>query len=280
MPDASTPDDGRAFPSIPLNARAAKPRAIGLTEIRGPIYAPMGRNYLSDVFETMGAYVDTFKFGAAAFALMPRSVVRDLVGLCHENDVKVSTGGAIETVLRAGADTVEPYLEECADLGFDIIELSSGFLSIPFTDVLRLVDVVKKLDLIPKPEISIQFGAGGTSTEGALSRAGQGDLGWAVGCAERCLEAGAPMVMLESEGVTESVTEWRTDVPARFAAALGLEHVMFEAADPEVYSWYVKQFGPEVNLFIDHTQIINLECLRTGLWGNSDLWGRVVTYKG
>ena len=52
----------------------------------------------------------------------------------------------------------------------------------------------------------------------------------------RHLEAGAYMIVLKSEGITEQVREWRTDVPARFAAELGLENVMFEAADP-VSSW-------------------------------------------
>lgn len=49
---------------------------------------------------------------------------------------------------------------------------------------------------------------------------------------------------------------------------------MFEAADPNVFAWYLKQYGPEVNLFVDHSQIVQLECLRSGLWG------RVLTYKG
>ena len=40
---------------------------------------------------------------------------------------------------------------------------------------------------------------------------------------------------------------------------------MFEAADPEVFAWYVKSYGPEVNLFVDHSQIVQLECLRGGL---------------
>jgi len=35
-----------------------------------------------------------------------------------------------------------------------------------------------------------------------------------------------------------------------------------------------------VNLFVDHSQIVQLECLRSGLWGNKSLWGRVLTYKG
>ncbi|HMB08464.1 MAG TPA: phosphosulfolactate synthase, partial [Isosphaeraceae bacterium] len=60
--------------------------------------------------------------------------------------------------------------------------------------------------------------------------------------------------------------------------ALGLEPLMFEAADPEVFGWYVKTYGPEVNLFVDHCQIVQLEALRSGTWGTKELWGRVLTY--
>ncbi len=63
------------------------------------------------------------------------------------------------------------------------------------------------------------------------------------------------------------------------ARELGLEHIMFEAADPEVFAWSVKHYGPDVNLFADHGQIVQLECLRSGLWGTESLWGRVATYK-
>jgi phosphosulfolactate synthase (CoM biosynthesis protein A) len=41
------------------------------------------------------------------------------------------------------------------------------------------------------------------------------------------------------------VKSWRTDVPAKFVNALGLEKVMFEAAEPEVFQWYIKNYGPE-----------------------------------
>lgn len=58
------------------------------------------------------------------------------------------------------------------------------------------------------------------------------------------LDAGTYIIMIESEGITESVKVWRTDVVARIANGLGLEHVMFEAADPEVFSWYIKNYGP------------------------------------
>jgi phosphosulfolactate synthase (CoM biosynthesis protein A) len=85
--------------------------------------------------------------------------------------------------------------------------------------------------------------------------------------------------MIESEGITEKITHWRTNVPAEIVNALGLEKVMFEAADPEVFQWYIKNYGPEMNLFVGHSQIIELECLRAGIWGTTSLWGRVVTYK-
>jgi hypothetical protein len=49
--------------------------------------------------------------------------------------------------------------------------------------------------------------------------------------------------MIESEGITENVRSWRTDVPARLIEALGLERIMFEAADREVFAWYVEHYG-------------------------------------
>jgi hypothetical protein len=30
----------------------------------------------------------------------------------------------------------------------------------------------------------------------------------------------------------------------------------------------------------DHSQLVQLECLRRGVWGTKSLWGRVVTYPG
>jgi phosphosulfolactate synthase (CoM biosynthesis protein A) len=42
--------------------------------------------------------------------------------------------------------------------------------------------------------------------------------------------------MVESEGRTENVRQWRTDVPALLINQLGTDKLMFEAADPEVFS--------------------------------------------
>jgi phosphosulfolactate synthase (CoM biosynthesis protein A) len=270
----------RAFPFLKVNDRPPKPRRRGVTEIRGPYYTPMGKRYLQDVLETVGAYVDALKFAGGSFSLMPRQAVKELLDLCHQYDVVVSTGGYIEYVLTQGPDAVAAYIRECKELGFDIIEISSGFITISTDDWLRLVEQVQKAGLKAKPEVGIQFGAGGASRAEALEAEGTLDPDWAILQAQRFLDAGAYMIMVESEGITESVREWRTDVPAKFVNALGLEKVMFEAADPDVFAWYIKNYGPEVNLFVDHSQIVQLECLRSGIWGTASLFGRVVTYKG
>jgi phosphosulfolactate synthase (CoM biosynthesis protein A) len=264
----------RAFAFLRINERPAKPRPRGITEIRGPYYTPMGKRYLEDVLETMGVWVDSLKFAGGSFSLMPRRVLRELIETAHRHDVMVSTGGFIEHVLTQGAAAVNRYVEECRDLGFDIVEISSGFITIPTDDWLRLIEKVQRAGLKAKPELGIQFGAGGASAAEALEAEGTQDPGWLVARARRFLEAGAYMIMIESEGITESVRAWRTDAVARIIDGLGLEKVMFEAADPEVFAWYVKNYGPEVNLFVDHSQIVQLECLRSGIWGTSSLWGR------
>jgi phosphosulfolactate synthase (CoM biosynthesis protein A) len=269
----------RSFPFLRVNQREAKPRKCGLTEIRGPYYSVVGRRYLEDLFEMMGAYVDSLKFAGGSFTLMPEEAVREIVDLCHKHDVLVSTGGFVERVLAQGGDAVRRYVAECKKLGFDIIEISAGFISVPTDDWLRLIDLVCKSGLKAKPEVGIQFGAGGATAAAELRAEGTREPTWAVAQAKRFLEAGADIIMIESEGITENVDQWRTDVPAKFIDELGIEKLMFEAADPDVFAWYIKNYGADVNLFVDHSQIVQLECLRAGIWGTKSLWGRVVTYK-
>ena len=269
----------RTYDFLEINRRGTKPRDHGLTELRGPYYDPIGPTYLRELLESMGEYIDIFKFGGGVLPLMPVAEVQRLIDICHEHDVLVSTGGVIEYVLTRGPDAVGKFIKESSSLGFDVIEVSTGMISVPVDDVLRIVEEVAEAGMRPKPEVGIQFGAGGTSTQNELATEGTTDPGWAISKARRFLDAGAYMIMVESEGITEQVTTWRTDVAERFVNELGLGNLMFEAAEQEVFTWYVKNYGPEVNLFIDHSQIIVLESLRRGTWGTISSWGRVHTYK-
>jgi phosphosulfolactate synthase (CoM biosynthesis protein A) len=255
------------FSFIPRAARPNKPRTTGLTEIRGPYYSAFGQRHLADLMETVGVWIDGIKYAGGSFALMPPEAVKSINRIAHDYHAYVSTGGWVENVLRYGCDATDRYIDEAKALGFDVIELSSGFISLPTESLLRLVQKVKKAGLKAKPEFGIQFGAGGSTATEELEAEGTRDVGWLIAQAERALDAGADIIMIESEGITENVKSWRTDVVASIINHLGLKNVMFEGADPPVFEWYVKNYGNEVNLFIDHSQIVQLEALRSGIWG-------------
>lgn len=268
-----------AFNWLQRNDRPSKPRKVGMTEIRAAYYSNFGINYFRDILEMTGNYVDSIKFAGGSFTFMNPEKIKAMNDLAHQYGVLVSTGGFMEYVLTKGKEAVKKYIAECKSMGFDIIEISTGFISIPTSDWQRVIEDVQKAGLKAKPEIGIQFGAGGDTTTGELRQEGTQDIDYAISQGKKFLDAGAYLIMMESEGVTENTNPWRVDVPAKFISGLGLENVMFEAADPQVFKWYIKNYGPEVNLFVDHSQIVQLECTRQGIWGTNDIWGRIVTYK-
>lgn len=271
----------RAFEFLHHNEREEKPRDKGITEIRGPYYDPMGPRELRDILETMGEYIDIYKFAGGSFTLFPEEVLTEIIRICHEFDVKVSTGGYIESVLVRDNDEVEAYLAEVERVGFDIVEFSSGLLAIGSDDLVRLTELtVEEYDIEPKPEINVHYGAGGATSPEELAQQGEPHPEQAIEEGKRHLDAGAELLMVEGEGITEAVEEMRADIAYELASALGPENLVFEAPVPEMFEWYVKNFGPEVNLFIDNSQIVELECLRAGLWGKTTTWGRTVTWKG
>jgi len=168
------------------------------------------------------------------------------------------------------------HIDECKRLGFDIIEISSGFISIPTT----IGCVWSRRCRRPA---SRPAGSGdsfrrrrrdfGWELEGEGTR----DPKWAIQQAKRFIDADAYRITIESEPITENIKTWRSDVIAALLDTLGLDKLMFEAADPGVFAWYIKNYNAEVSLFLDHSQIVQLECLRSGIWGTKSLWGRVVT---
>ncbi|KAL2260312.1 hypothetical protein VTK26DRAFT_5720 [Humicola hyalothermophila] len=281
-------EDDNLFGFARHNPRPPKPRSVGVTEIRGPYYSAMGKRYLQDVLETMGYHIDGLKFAGGSFSLFPEDKLRELIDLAHEYGVYVSTGGWIEHLLATTPSHIPRYLSLCKALGFDVLEISTGFLSLPPDDWLRLVDTVQSSGLRAKPEIGIQFGAGGDTDPASLAEMGtSGDPGRVVGLGRQFVEqCGVERIMVESEGITENVAGgrggWRTDVIRDIVAEVGglpREKVMFEAADPAVFNWYVREFGADVNLFVDHSQIVQLSCLREGIWGMGDTFGKVVSFR-
>lgn len=272
----SSVDYDVSFNFVPRAWRPPKPRSRGLTEIRAPHYFAYGTRHMQDVFDVAGPWVDGIKWAGGSFALMPPSQVRAINGIAHEHDAYVSSGGWIETVLRYGADAVDRYLAEAKEIGFDVIEISTGFVMMPTTGLERLVERVVAAGLKAKPELGIQIGSGGDSSAAELAADTKKDIGDLIDRGRRALDAGASIIMIESEGITENVTEWNTSAAAAIMNGLGIERVMFEAADPLVFEWYLKNYGNEVNLFVDHSQVLQLEGMRQNLWGNKGTWGRII----
>src|SRR5215813_13309712 len=157
-------DETQPFSFLRTNRRETQPRSRGVTEIRGPYYAVTGRRYLDDLFEGFGGYVDILKFAGGSFTLMPGEALADIIHVCHAHDVKVSTGSFIEYVLTQGEQAIDHYLKACKTVGFDIVEISTGFVTLPVEDIVRLTRRVQEEGLLAKPEVGIQFGAGGATS--------------------------------------------------------------------------------------------------------------------
>jgi phosphosulfolactate synthase len=62
----------------------------------------------------------------------------------------------------------------------------------------------------------------------------------------------------------------RTELIVEIAAGVGIEHVVFEAPTKAAQAWFIKEFGPSVNLGnIPPDEVIPLETLRLGLRGDT-----------
>ena len=270
----------KTFEFIELTQLPMKPRNTGIIEIRGPYYTPVTYGYVRDLLEDWGEYVDGFKFAGGSMRLLTRDKTKKIIDLCHNNNVYVSTGGFVERVIVQGPEAVDRYLEECKSLEFDMVEVSSGLAPIKLEDKVAIVRQVQKLGMKAKPEVSMMIGAGaGTHIVGYKTRMRR----FAEVAKETAahLDAGAKILMLESEGITEDLppAKWRKDVVKRLVDRFGYKSWMFEASDPPVFKWYLKTFGWDVNLFIDHSQIVEFNAWRLGLWGDSDIWkGKRLSY--
>jgi phosphosulfolactate synthase (CoM biosynthesis protein A) len=271
----------KAFDFVKISDLPPKPRKTGVIEIRGPYYTPTTISYVKDLLEMYGDYIDGFKFAGGSMRLLSVGIVKKIIKICHDHNVYVSTGGFVERVIVQGQDAVDRYLEECKSLGFDIVEVSSGLAPIPLDDKVEIVKQVKRKSMIPKPEISLMIGSGaGTHKVGYKPKPRSvGDL---MKEARAHLKAGAYIMMLESEGITEDLpsNKWRIDVIKKLVSEFGFESWMFESSEPAVFKWYLKNFGSNVNLFIDHSQVVEYTAWRTKLWGDPEIWnGKRLSYK-
>ncbi len=272
----------KAFDFIKIDLPPRKPRSVGVIEIRGPYYTSVTLAYLKALLDDWSDYVDGYKFAGGSMRLLSRTRVKQIIDACHSHDVYVSTGGFVERVIVQGSKAVDQYLVECKRLGFDVVEVSSGLAPIPLKDKIEIVKQVQKLGMKPKPEVSMMVGAGaGTHIAGYEESMKMRSFDDFADEMEAHIKAGAHTIMVESEGLTEDLPpdKWRKDVIKKLVDRFGYKTFMFEASDPPVFKWYLTTFGPDVNLFIDHSQVVEFTAWRTGLWGDSRIWrGKKIRY--
>jgi phosphosulfolactate synthase len=227
-----------------------EPRSAGLTHV---IDKGLGPRAWEDVLETSGVYIDVVKLGWGTAYVTP-NLTRKLEVL-REKPVVIG-GTFFEVVYVKGK--VDQYKSWLRDLGLTHVELSDGTVDIPREEKLELI-----ADFARDFTVLSEVGSKDSSVEYSADE-------WTRWLHEE-LDAGAWKVITEaresgSSGIFTSEGEMRTDLVAFIGESVGLADVVFEAPTKSAQVWFVKQFGPEVNLGnIPPEEIIPLETLRRGL---------------
>ncbi|CAM8988180.1 unnamed protein product [Rhodiola kirilowii] len=257
--------------------RPEKPRRFGVTEMSSPGIGHgslFGQGVLQDIFETMGQFVDGLRISEGSSSLMAKKeLIKEITNMAHKHDVYVSTSDWADHLLQTHPSAFKDYVEECKLLGLDTIELNAGLFGVCEDTLLRYVRLVKTGGLRAKPQFSVKFNksdipAGRDRAFGAYvfpeprSSEVVEDVDFMIRRAERCMEAGADMVMIDAKDVCKHPDSVRADIIAKIVGRLGLEKTMFGASDARTAEWFIRQYGPKVNLYVDHAYIIDLECLR------------------
>jgi phosphosulfolactate synthase (CoM biosynthesis protein A) len=257
--------------ALPIIDIGAKPRhKRGVTEVRD---RALGLAEARNLAETLGAFVDTAKYTCGTQRLFPAEFIKAKNTLYRSHDIEVSSGGMLERVVQYGERAVCSFLEESRELGFTVIEVSTGLTILSERAKSDLIRAALSYGFKVKPEVAMTYGTGVRGDEQVKVSADR-----IIGECLACLEAGAHMVMLEEEGIFQYVKEPQGDLVYRLVRTVGLENLMFEASEVKTMNWLVKNFGPRVNLFVDPIHVFFLASLRAGIWGLSDTMGRVADY--
>ena len=231
-----------------------EPRAGGLTHV---IDKGLGPRAWEDVLETAGPYIDIVKLGWGTAYVTP-NLRRKLDVL---RDKRVVIGGTfLEAVLVQ--DKVDEYKGWLSELGLTHVEISDGVIDLPRERKLELI-----ADFARDFTVLSEVGSKDSSVEFAPEE-------WAQWLQEE-LDAGAWKVITEareggSSGIFTAAGEMRTDLVGEIAGAVPLADVIFEAPTKAAQVWFIKTYGPTVNLGnIPPDEVIALETLRLGLRGDT-----------
>ena len=231
-----------------------EPRVGGLTHVIDKGLGPRG---WEDVLETSGDYIDIVKLGWGTAYVTPN--LRRKLDVLREKPVVI--GGTFFEVVYA-KDRLDEYKQWLRDLGLTHVEISDGTVEIPRDRKLELI-----ADFARDFTVLSEVGSKDSLVEYAADQ-------WVQWLQEE-LDAGAWKVITEAReggtaGIFDSSGGMRTELIGEIAMAVGPVNVVFEAPTKAAQAWFIKEFGPEVNLGnIPPEEVIPLETLRLGLRGDT-----------
>ena len=230
------------------------PKNGGLTHV---IDKGLGPRAWEDVLETSGDYIDIVKLGWGT-AYVTRNLPAKLDVLRGK---PVVIGGTFFEVVFV-QDKIEGYKRWLQGLGLTHVEISDGVIDLPRERKLELIDEFARdftvLSEVGSKDADVEF----TADE------------WTKWLREE-LDAGAWKVITEAReggtaGIFSKSGDMRTELVGEIADVVPLEDVVFEAPTKSAQAWFIKEFGPAVNLGnIPPEEVIALETLRRGLRGDT-----------
>jgi phosphosulfolactate synthase len=237
---------------LDLPARSTKPRTEGLTHV---IDKGLSLREVEALFEMAGDYVDIVKLGWGT-----SYVTRNLdekIALYRSFGVPIVCGGTLfEAVV--GRDRLDEYRSWLTQKGFTHVEVSDGTIDLAHGRKLELVSELAK-DFVVLSEV-------GSKNADIVYAPYQ----WVEWMKDE-LDAGAWKVITEAReggtaGIFRPTGEMRTGLIDEIVHEIDAGEIIFEAPREAAQGWFVRRFGPEVNLGnIPPDEVIPLETLRLGL---------------
>ena len=225
-------------------------RHVGLTHV---LDKGLGPRAWQDLLDVAGEHISIVKLGWGT-AYVTGNLEQKLDVL---RDKRVVIGGTFFEVVYL-RDRLDDYKRWLTELGLDHIEISDGTIEIPRERKLELI-----ADFARDFTVLSEVGSKDSSVEYTVDE-------WTSWLNEE-LEAGAWKVITEAReggtaGIFDSGGGMRTDLIAEIANIVGPANIVFEAPTKASQAWFVKQFGPSVNLGnIPPEEVVPLETLRLGL---------------
>ena len=239
-------------PFLDLPERSAKPRDTGLTHVldRG-----LSLNEVDGLVEVAGDAVDFVKLGwGTALATGNLDAKLDRY---RAHGIPVVCGGTL-TELAISQDRLEDMVRWLSGLGFEHVEISDGTIVLDHDRKLELIERLAR-DFVVFSEV------GSKDAERIMA-----PYRWVEQIRSE-LEAGAWKVIAEAResgtvGLYRHDGEVRMGLVDEIAHEVDQTRLLFEAPQKEQQVWFLKRFGPNVNLGnITPNDVLSLVTLRLGL---------------